>query len=556
MRKRILAVLTTIVATLALSTAISATCHEGYSKWTSTDSLPSTPGNYVLTEDVTVNEWRFDKSALTSEELKAPANRFYICLNGHDITLTQNPITIAAFVDFFDCGTNTTYGYWNDQSTYILTETKPVVDTYDTLIGGIIRNTASKCAISVNGGFQCTMYGGNLAGNIANDGAAACVASDGIFILAGNATAIGNISTRYGGAFALEKSYSTTPDGTILYLKDNARIHNNRAKTRGGGVYLQGSGYTSSPGSSLIVTGNAQITNNISLSTNFSYEGGAVFGEDNCHVSLGGNSIISGNKAINGAAIRIGKTDKKYLKVGLLIKDNTTIKDNICTSNSATAAAVVASSGCVTELSGAPQIIGNTKTNEQPANMYLRDTATVKNLSPNAQVGIYVPLTNTSTNIVNTAVNNDGTNILNCFKIDNGNNMILSQDGKGNIIITTAQNPGEKPGENSGEKPGDDTNTETEPKKPIITAVFPSWHVLSFRTGRGEKMPQVMYPADKVVSLDGYVPIRNGYTFTGWYLDQALTKPVTEVTLTRNTAVYAGWVKTTDIVVEEAETNE
>lgn len=41
-----------------------------------------------------------------------------------------------------------------------------------------------------------------------------------------------------------------------------------------------------------------------------------------------------------------------------------------------------------------------------------------------------------------------------------------------------------------------------------------------------------------------YTSTREGYTFTGWYSDRNLTAKITNIRLTRNTTVYAGWEKT------------
>lgn len=45
------------------------------------------------------------------------------------------------------------------------------------------------------------------------------------------------------------------------------------------------------------------------------------------------------------------------------------------------------------------------------------------------------------------------------------------------------------------------------------------------------------------VTLDK-VPIRESYTFTGWYTDEELTDKITSVTMTSDKTVYAGWVAT------------
>ena len=39
-------------------------------------------------------------------------------------------------------------------------------------------------------------------------------------------------------------------------------------------------------------------------------------------------------------------------------------------------------------------------------------------------------------------------------------------------------------------------------------------------------------------------PVREGYTFTGWYADKALTEPIDDIRMTSNKTVYAGWERT------------
>ena len=43
------------------------------------------------------------------------------------------------------------------------------------------------------------------------------------------------------------------------------------------------------------------------------------------------------------------------------------------------------------------------------------------------------------------------------------------------------------------------------------------------------------------IDLTKYVPTWRGYTFIGWYSDRSLTNKVSEVYLTRDSTVYAGW---------------
>jgi uncharacterized repeat protein (TIGR02543 family) len=67
--------------------------------------------------------------------------------------------------------------------------------------------------------------------------------------------------------------------------------------------------------------------------------------------------------------------------------------------------------------------------------------------------------------------------------------------------------------------------------------------VLYFETNGGSKLSSVTVASGSSVSLASYKPTRDGYTFTGWYADKALTKPVTSVTMAGDVTVYAGWEK-------------
>ena len=68
-------------------------------------------------------------------------------------------------------------------------------------------------------------------------------------------------------------------------------------------------------------------------------------------------------------------------------------------------------------------------------------------------------------------------------------------------------------------------------------------YTLSFDTNGGSAIAKVTKEKGTTVDLEQYVPTREGYTFAGWYSDEALTQKVTSVKLNANTTVYAKWTE-------------
>ncbi len=66
---------------------------------------------------------------------------------------------------------------------------------------------------------------------------------------------------------------------------------------------------------------------------------------------------------------------------------------------------------------------------------------------------------------------------------------------------------------------------------------------LYFETNEGTSVPDVIRLFSATVNLSRYTTTREGYTFTGWYLDEALTEKVTSMKLLGDTVLYAGWEK-------------
>ena len=67
--------------------------------------------------------------------------------------------------------------------------------------------------------------------------------------------------------------------------------------------------------------------------------------------------------------------------------------------------------------------------------------------------------------------------------------------------------------------------------------------MLNFHANGGGGISAIWGTYGKTVSLSDYIPTREGYDFTGWYSDQALTQRITELRMIGNRTVYAGWIK-------------
>ena len=65
-------------------------------------------------------------------------------------------------------------------------------------------------------------------------------------------------------------------------------------------------------------------------------------------------------------------------------------------------------------------------------------------------------------------------------------------------------------------------------------------YTLTYESNGGTEYNSERYTRNTVVELDK-VPTREGYTFTGWYADKELTDRITEIKMTSNKTVYAGW---------------
>ena len=70
-----------------------------------------------------------------------------------------------------------------------------------------------------------------------------------------------------------------------------------------------------------------------------------------------------------------------------------------------------------------------------------------------------------------------------------------------------------------------------------------TYYTLRYESNGGTKYKDERYRRNTLVELDKE-PVREGYTFTGWYADKALTEPIDDIHMTSNKTVYAGWERT------------
>lgn len=80
----------------------------------------------------------------------------------------------------------------------------------------------------------------------------------------------------------------------------------------------------------------------------------------------------------------------------------------------------------------------------------------------------------------------------------------------------------------------------------IVYASSPASRMtLHFATNGGTEIPDMEVIAGTKVLVSDGITERDGYTFGGWYLDEALTQPVTTFAITSDTTVYAKWISNT-----------
>lgn len=340
--------------------------HNGvrFTRWTSTNSLPSTAGNYVLMNDVTLsNTWT------------PPTGTTNLCLNGYQIKKTSGYIiqvsNASTILNIYDCApfgrtrTHTVTDYYTGSGTVNIT---------NGLIGGSNNN-----AIYISNG-TVNMYGGTIAGNSA---------------LGVNMNGANGIFRMYGGEVAYNRSavagggIRVSPGKFYMY---GGKVHHNYT-TGGGGIHTSGN--------SIVMMYDSEISNNKATSTGEDSGGAGInigtgftgsFLVKNCtikdnissgygaglRISSGTNvtvedSVFKGNTAnANGGGLLALYVDRSTAQ-----RPDAVIKNVIIEENSANNGAGICIKDCTVELQNEIDISNNVSSSNG-AGIYILNTSTTK----------------------------------------------------------------------------------------------------------------------------------------------------------------------------------
>ncbi|MCM1489057.1 MAG: hypothetical protein NC203_11905, partial [Firmicutes bacterium] len=208
-------------------------CDGTHSGWSETAALPTTNGNYILTQDIST-EYGVDITGKVN-----------LCLNGHSVStsgLSAVYIKPGAELNLYDCGTGKIVGISVDSGGTLNMYGGIVADctihsgvfnngTFNMYGGKITNNKAHLDGGGVTNQGVFNMYGGEISNNKANDGGGVFIAetADSAFTMYGGKI-INNTANGVGGGIYIGQDKSITLSG--------GEISGNTASDKGGGIYL------------------------------------------------------------------------------------------------------------------------------------------------------------------------------------------------------------------------------------------------------------------------------------------------------------------------------
>lgn len=206
-----------------------------FEAWTSSMDLPTEPGDYYLTSDVTISStWEM-------------VSGIRLCLNGHGIKLVGEGsviVTPASYSqEMFDCGTNE-HKYSFDKNTGLAFVDDSLTSDYKTFSGGYITggNGVDGGGIFVSSGDNAslTMKGGTIIGNkvSGNGGGIAYnwTSKKRCSIELQHVNVIGNYATGKGGGIY----YGAPNSGRVLFINSDCEIKNNVSGSKPAGIMSEG----------------------------------------------------------------------------------------------------------------------------------------------------------------------------------------------------------------------------------------------------------------------------------------------------------------------------
>lgn len=130
-----------------------------------------------------------------------------------------------------------------------------------------------------------------------------------------------------------------------------------------------------------------------------------------------------------------------------------------------------------------------------------------------------------------------GSSVTKISSNDGGNKTFYAKWKRNTVSVIPAQTEHNDTNHDNANHDNTGDANESSNTTPVI---YPT---LTFDTCGGSSIKEVRAFEAHTINLSGYLPTREGYQFSGWYADQNLTQPITEIRLNGNRTVYAGWIK-------------
>lgn len=325
MTKRIIAALTCIMLMLCLMPVSvladeadgNHTSHDGWTEWTSANSLPKDSGKYVLMTDV----------ALTTVGAQLESVDLVLCLNGHTIDQTGSAeydriyrINGATNLTICDCtaktgadGTYTAGRVLNGKNSCFLFDGKSEATL--NIYGGIFSGHKAQSGgfVVIQGNSTFNMYGGEISGNTADLNGGAIFAAPTTTLNFVGGTIKDNVCSGEGAGIYTMSSSCTMEDGFVVsgnsgcYKGAGVMVANGNFYMHGGTI----TGNNSKDGAGVFVniadgkSPNFEMTGGIITGNTAANEGGGVYVGNSGNMKLLGGEITGNTAAFSAGGVCI-----------------------------------------------------------------------------------------------------------------------------------------------------------------------------------------------------------------------------------------------------------